>query len=187
MRFPTIHLAGGNVTYINMFETVTVSNPAVFDAFGSALFNNEYVMIDLSAKVDVGALGMRYTGIALRKVMTIEGVWAACCAMGGRGGGESWASAWWRAGMNQFQDTPPSVLSQTIYHGTETELFINLTVYMYNPSPVSMVNIGPLNMTLLVNVADRASCCCLPVLTRVLVPVCRAAPCGWVTLPAWAT
>lgn len=52
--------------------------------------------------------------------------------------------------MGQFRDPPCQLLQQTVFHGTESELFINFTVGMYNSAPISMLNMGVLNMTLLV-------------------------------------
>jgi hypothetical protein len=53
--------------------------------------------------------------------------------------------------MNNFLLAPPEVLSQTIFAGTQSELFINLTVSFTNPSPVSILNMGILNMSILVS------------------------------------
>ncbi len=68
--------------------------------------------------------------------------------------------------MNKFEISPPQVLNQTIFAGTETELFVNLTVSFTNPSPVSILDMGILNMSILV--CCLALCACL-----------RTAPCVW--------
>ena len=180
MQFPTIDLKGGNLTHINLTQTITVTAPAVFTQFGVALFTQPFVSIELTASMDVHALGMGYTGIAFKKVMTIAGppvppAPPACVCLTGCHA---------CVGVNQFQESPPQILSQQVYKGTEDQLFINLTVSLFNPAPVAIRNMGSLNMTLLVcsrrgrgypRECGTHACVRAPVCVR--VPSCR-----WATL-----
>lgn len=149
MDFPSITLLGGNLTYLNLNETVIVTDQAAFDQFGISLFRDDYVIIELYAHINVAALGMRYTNIEFRKLMTIQGTM-------------HYPNNSYRihfhdilfvplAGMGKFQDPPPVVLNQTIFQGTPTELYMNLFVSLYNSAPVTIDNMGPLNMTLFVS------------------------------------
>lgn len=126
MPFPEIELKGGATTPLDLSAFVTITDNGVFDEFAVALMTQPSVSLVLSSKVNVKAAGMKYNSIDFDKVMVLQG-------------------------MAGFTDPPLNVVGQTIFSGTADTLSIALNVTMDNRSPVSIDNMGVLNLTLIVD------------------------------------
>lgn len=132
LPFPEIHLIGGATTPLNLTSYVTITDTNAFNAFASALLSSSSVTLSMTSKVDVKAAGMRYNEIDFNKDMTING-------------------------MDQFADPPVQVLNQVIFKGEPNTLYIALNVSMDNRSPVSIDNMGQLNLSMIVRVPPSIS------------------------------